>query len=1585
MSGGIKYRLTSRERNLFTDQLGVLESLRARLKSGAIDAKLGDPELEVSVEENSQGPRFAIDYPFDTDNLAKNGRLYVRDVFQVSKDGQSILSLDRSVRQDIQATKSMRYWVEVARKDHAQEKISLPSDHLNRFLDDLRKLPTPEKDGAVTRLFLAKVLNQLHRPFPDNNEKVVRKNFVVFKEASDKIGPFGMRMKFGDPQSGLSLLRDGNKLFLNVQVVLDNDPKPGLESEKNGRMYLLDSYELDPVTKQVIGTKREILPSETSDANFEKAFALIKDSPPPSPDLPELQDLVTGWLFGMGEAPSPAISSPVNDFQAPIPTEPKDPSRKQLYSLFLATQPRPDPTKAFLLALAKQDLGASAPIMPALQENDRASIHELLAWVLAENPTATDRALAQWTQEKSLLPETKGILRALGEFSKGNFDQAGTEIQPWSEHSAIARQLSQVLAFRNRQETHKASLEILKTAVLERIEQARSEDQAWLKALGRGISGSPETNHEQRRFAALSFFKGLEENPNPAADSLGEEIKARRVSGSEGEIQKFLLKDPSLVQLVSVLEEEDPLLRQKELLKLARGEFLGAAKLPATAKAIADRCDPSLPETEALRNWFSGHASFGQKFDVLLPAFSEEVLAPRTLLSMMAAGTFAQLGKAAFLGRVGYQTQRLRLAAEVVSVAVEAPSFVLTDKILASAWTSPDRQWEHLPSDFFSAFLAFGALRGAGLASRRLTRALESSKSLERFSLGRTRIALAEQWIPKVEDLAKAEGRWAAAQRLAGKVAVPTLKYLGNTGISRAWIPSVLRGLSTHGLSLFALTSSNSLTRLLGLREASQQGWRSDLVDDALMYGHFLVAGHIAQSLGRSSIDQRLDIVETLPYEVKAKAPTPLEKSAPVPEAPDSNGEARSSAPPSSEPIPVLDVPHELKNFGRNFSKTILGMFPFLGRFAGETIAKLRSWRQGPATPKAVDSAPPKSTTPPSSKQAPVDAGKMSGSNLPPPELSTDANPARPTVPASPPATLRPTDERMLFRWIEEPLPPGKGKEMKLDVEILGQQEELRFRDGEKTAERHYESILGREDLQSPAQAAGIDFGFPSQALEISPQHAKLKATIQWSLKKNDKGGYGATPKDWRFQIEDLQSPTGTFVNGERISKATRLQDGDRIRLGANGQDMVLRLDGVQPDAFLLRPEIDLIPERDRWIVGREQAGAPTPEIAFPMSFRDISRRHARILRDGEGRYLLQDMSSIGTRVNGRRLHGTHVLLDGDRLQFGNSGEMVFTLPKGTATAEPLSDADRPRHAKQDIEVPEQASVHPAYRHVPPEVLEEYFLSLAEDSAPSADNFRAGQLRLADDRDILLSSLFTGWAIGAEGPLPGNSKSLQFSAPPEIAKHPVLLYLDRTDGKFILRPLSPDAEISLQTRPERYLAEDGKAPKPSGPRQRLQSWTRLEGGERIFLGDNFFFDFWPRAVFPPRIEPENTSGAIPAAAPLEEKPREAAPKALLFQDGEMHLALDKAIVLHNTSEVSQLELRDGPDQVATEILIPTSSEVQTTKLYEVNGQWKIRSEGGSGEPVVVNGMRLPPKIELDLLPDTLIEVAGLKLKIRRPE
>jgi pSer/pThr/pTyr-binding forkhead associated (FHA) protein len=68
---------------------------------------------------------------------------------------------------------------------------------------------------------------------------------------------------------------------------------------------------------------------------------------------------------------------------------------------------------------------------------------------------------------------------------------------------------------------------------------------------------------------------------------------------------------------------------------------------------------------------------------------------------------------------------------------------------------------------------------------------------------------------------------------------------------------------------------------------------------------------------------------------------------------------------------------------------------------------------------------------------------------------------------------------------------------------------------------------------------------------------------------------------------------------------------------------------------------------RDELIIGRAQ------DSAIRLVEKDVSRRHARLVRR-DGRVYLEDLNSFtGVRVNGYRLGGPHEIRDGDLIQIG--------------------------------------------------------------------------------------------------------------------------------------------------------------------------------------------------------------------------------------------------------------------------------------------------------------------------------------------
>src|SRR4051795_9917924 len=69
---------------------------------------------------------------------------------------------------------------------------------------------------------------------------------------------------------------------------------------------------------------------------------------------------------------------------------------------------------------------------------------------------------------------------------------------------------------------------------------------------------------------------------------------------------------------------------------------------------------------------------------------------------------------------------------------------------------------------------------------------------------------------------------------------------------------------------------------------------------------------------------------------------------------------------------------------------------------------------------------------------------------------------------------------------------------------------------------------------------------------------------------------------------------------------------------------------------------------RDEISIGRKEGNT------IRLTERNVSRRHARLLRK-EGRYVLEDLSSyIGTKVNGAKITGPVPLNDGDQVGIGD-------------------------------------------------------------------------------------------------------------------------------------------------------------------------------------------------------------------------------------------------------------------------------------------------------------------------------------------
>lgn len=179
---------------------------------------------------------------------------------------------------------------------------------------------------------------------------------------------------------------------------------------------------------------------------------------------------------------------------------------------------------------------------------------------------------------------------------------------------------------------------------------------------------------------------------------------------------------------------------------------------------------------------------------------------------------------------------------------------------------------------------------------------------------------------------------------------------------------------------------------------------------------------------------------------------------------------------------------------------------------------------------------------------------------------------------------------------------------------------------------------------------------------EISKEHCRLMRTL------ND------------YEIQDLNSTNGTFVNGKPISSTgTLLTGGNKVELGSTVVLEFLPADDSQADELPgsepRAPQLMLLIRR-----GNNTKADPypmnSPEITIGRALDNeivipepqVSKHHMRLVRENTG-YLLEDLGSLnGTFVNEVRITGSVPLSIGDTVRVGTALEMTYTNESITST-----------------------------------------------------------------------------------------------------------------------------------------------------------------------------------------------------------------------------------------------------------------------------------------------------------------------------
>lgn len=117
----------------------------------------------------------------------------------------------------------------------------------------------------------------------------------------------------------------------------------------------------------------------------------------------------------------------------------------------------------------------------------------------------------------------------------------------------------------------------------------------------------------------------------------------------------------------------------------------------------------------------------------------------------------------------------------------------------------------------------------------------------------------------------------------------------------------------------------------------------------------------------------------------------------------------------------------------------------------------------------------------------------------------------------------------------------------------------------------------------------------------------------------------------------------------------------------------------------------------DELVIGRQASGDGTLGNDI-----EISRRHARIMRGSDGRYVIEDLGSTnGTYLNGRRIESATALEPGDRIEMGATalivqvGALPPTPAHGTEVPIDTDPSTTPAPVSADAPVADSADAEP--------------------------------------------------------------------------------------------------------------------------------------------------------------------------------------------------------------------------------------------------------------------------------------------------
>lgn len=169
------------------------------------------------------------------------------------------------------------------------------------------------------------------------------------------------------------------------------------------------------------------------------------------------------------------------------------------------------------------------------------------------------------------------------------------------------------------------------------------------------------------------------------------------------------------------------------------------------------------------------------------------------------------------------------------------------------------------------------------------------------------------------------------------------------------------------------------------------------------------------------------------------------------------------------------------------------------------------------------------------------------------------------------------------------------------------------------------------------------------------PERADLVLPDDWGVISGCHAVLRKEGDDYRIHDGDgyKRSTNGLFFNHTRITptEGHRLENATEIHIGQNPQNLIqLRYFNPSSSQTATQPLLSSISLKNQSVeLGREPSGNAVLQLDAPI----VSRRHATIDTDAQGRYILQDHSQNGVFVNGQKVTGSAVLQPGAMIRIG--------------------------------------------------------------------------------------------------------------------------------------------------------------------------------------------------------------------------------------------------------------------------------------------------------------------------------------------